>query len=291
VPAPAARLSVVRAVGWLFVFGLLGLAFTTAGYVGASYLFFGDRSLLVVDPTHPSAAATFTSGLASALGFALATWIVAVRKFGFTWRDLRWTGPHRGSGVVLGLLLGATAAGTALLLAVPFGGAAWTSDTGSFGTYLGTVARTAAVLAPAALSEEIIFRGFPLVLLAGLIRRWPALIALSVAFALAHVVNPNTTVPGIANIAFAGIFLSLAFYAPGGLWTAFGAHIGWNATLAALDAPVSGLPFAMPFLNYDPGGPAWVTGGRFGPEGGLTATVAIALASFAAWRWAGKDAT
>lgn len=273
------------------MFGLLGVVFAAVGYVGVSYLLFGDDRLRFMDPAHPSATATFASGLATTLGFALATWIVAVRKLRFTWRELRWTGPHRVSGVLLGLLLGATAAGTALLLAVPFGGATWSSDAGSFGTYLGTVARTTAVLVPAALSEEIMFRGFPLVLLAGLMRRWPALIALSVAFALAHVLNPNTSVPGIVNIAFAGIFLGLAFYAPGGLWTAFGAHIGWNATLAALDAPVSGLPFAMPFLNYDPGGPAWVTGGRFGPEGGLTATAAIALASFAAWRWAGKDAT
>ena len=32
-----------------------------------------------------------------------------------------------------------------------------------------------------------------------------------------------------------GILLGVAFYFPGGLWTAFGVHLGWNVTLAALD--------------------------------------------------------
>ena len=59
------------------------------------------------------------------------------------------------------------------------------------------------------------------------------------------------------------------------MWTAFGAHLGWNATLAALAAPVSGLPFDIPYIDYRMGGPAWLTGGAFGPEGGLLATVAL----------------
>ena len=90
--------------------------------------------------------------------------------------------------------------------------------------------------------------------------------------------NPDVTPLGLGNIALAGIFLGLAFYAPGGLWTAFGAHLGWNATLAALDAPVSGLPFDIPLLDYRagrarPGSPA----GAFGPEGGLLATLALTV--------------
>jgi hypothetical protein len=92
----------------------------------------------------------------------------------------------------------------------------------------------------------------------------------------------------MGNIALAGIFLGVAFYAPGGIWTAFGAHLGWNTTLAALDAPVSGLPFNIPFLDYEPGHPVWLSGGRFGPEGGLMAMVAITLALLVALRWARK---
>jgi len=114
---------------------------------------------------------------------------------------------------------------------------------------------------------------------------------LAVAFAFAHLNNPNVTALGLGNIALAGVLLGLAFYAPGGLWTATGVHLGWNALLACLDTPVSGLPFRIPMLDYRAGGPAWLTGGGFGPEGGLAATVAMTLGIVLARRWAGKDVT
>jgi hypothetical protein len=136
------------------------------------------------------------------------------------------------------------------------------------------------------------FRGIPLVLLAAVIGRGTALVLVAgLVFALFHSLNPGITPLGLGNIALAGIFLGVAFYAPGGLWTAFGAHLGWNATLAALDAPVSGLPFSIPFIDYRAGEPVWLSGGHFGPEGGLLATVAITLALLVTVRWARRDQT
>jgi hypothetical protein len=75
------------------------------------------------------------------------------------------------------------------------------------------------------------------------------------------------------------------------MWTAFGAHLGWNGTLAALGAPVSGLPFQIPLVDYTMGGPPWLTGGSFGPEGGLLSTVAITAAIVLAAQWVRKDPT
>ena len=124
-----------------------------------------------------------------------------------------------------------------------------------------------AVLAPAALSEEVIFRGVPLVLLAAALGRGAAIAAIAIPFALAHLGNPNLTALGVGNIALAGIFLGLAFYAPGGIWTAWGAHLGWNGILAALDTPVSGVPFDIPFLDYRAGAPVLAHGRRVRPRG------------------------
>ena len=115
------------------------------------------------------------------------------------------------------------------------------------------------------------------------------LVALSLLFSLAHILNPNPTPLGLINIAAAGIYLGMVFYAPGGIWTAWGAHFGWNATLAALDAPVSGLPFRIPLIDYAPGGPSWLTGGNFGPEGGLLASVALVIMTGAVWNWTRKE--
>ena len=82
------------------------------------------------------------------------------------------------------------------------------------------VGKTVLILLPAALAEEVMFRGVPLIVTARAIGRPRAVLLLSLLFALAHVRNPDVTAAGLANIALAGIFLSLAFFSPGGMWTA-----------------------------------------------------------------------
>jgi membrane protease YdiL (CAAX protease family) len=223
---------------------------------------------------------------------ALFTWLIGVRRLGLTRDDLRYRTQRSGySGFALGLGAGALTAGLGLLISVVLGQAVWIREAGNLAGYLTQVGKTVAVLAPAALAEEVLFRGVPLVLLAGAFGRGSAIVAISVLFALSHVTNPNATPLGLGNIALAGIFLGLAFYLPGGIWTAFGAHLGWNTLLACLDTPVSGVPFEIPMLDYSAGSPAWLTGGSFGPEGGLAATLALTAAIVVTARYAAKDPT
>jgi hypothetical protein len=279
-PAPGS----LKAVGWTFLFLVAGFVLTIVLASGAFALTGG----LVQGEASPRTLVIQT--VAGLVGFGLATWAVGIRVVGLTWYDLRWQPVGLGGrGFALGLVLGALPAILALGLSVPLGGARFLRDSGGLLSYFTEVGRTALILAPAALVEELIFRGVGQVLLARAFGRVPAILALSVVFAFAHILNPNTTPLGLVNIALAGVFLGIAFYAPGGIWTAWGAHLGWNATLAALDAPVSGLPFRIPWIDYQPGGPAWLTGGSFGPEGGLLATAAIALATGAAWHWSRKE--
>jgi membrane protease YdiL (CAAX protease family) len=219
------------------------------------------------------------------------TWLIGMRVLRFTVTDLRYRVGRGGTGFALGIVVGALVAGIGLTVAALAGGAEWSRESGTVGDYLGTVTRTLLVLAPAALAEELLFRGVPLLVLAAAFGRGSAIVLVSVVFALVHLGNPNVTALGLGNIALAGVFLGLAFYAPGGIWTAWGAHLGWNGALAALDTPVSGVPFRIPFIDYEPGAPAWLTGGAFGPEGGLASTVALTIAVLVARRWAGKDRT
>jgi membrane protease YdiL (CAAX protease family) len=220
---------------------------------------------------------------------ALFTWLIGIRRLGLTRHDLRYfTGSRATTGWSTGLAAGAAAAGLAILISVVVGKAGWIDDSGTVGDYVIQSVKTVAVLAPAALAEEVLFRGVPLVLLARAVGRGSAIVAIAVLFALAHILNPNATPLGLGNIALAGIFLGLAFYAPGGIWTAFGAHLGWNALLACLDTPVSGVPFDIPLLDYNAGNPAWLTGGVFGPEGGLAATLALTIAILILARWVAK---
>jgi membrane protease YdiL (CAAX protease family) len=252
---------------------------------------YGDLTRGLTTLLTPGPKQIVVSGMSQLLGFAFATWAVGFRALGLRRSQLRWAPAHIGvRSFGGGVALGTAAAAVALVGAVLVTNSHWSRDAGGLADYLAQVVKTFFVLAPAALSEEVMFRGVPLVLMAAAVGRGTALVLVAgLVFALFHSLNPAVTPLALGNIALAGIFLGVAFYAPGGLWTAFGAHLGWNTTLAALDAPVSGLPFDIPLLDYCAADPVWLSGGRFGPEGGLMATVAITAALLVALRWARKE--
>lgn len=231
-------------------------------------------------------AAGLLTGVAYGLvGFGFATWLIGFRILKLSWDELRWSPTDTiVRGFAIGLLLGVIPATVAILLSIPVGGAAIVEDHTTAGSYLGQVGFTFLILLPAALLEEVMFRGVGQVVLARAFGKFKAIVVLSTLFALAHIFNDHTTVLALVNVGLAGVFLGLVFYIRGGIWTAWGAHFGWNATLAAFDTPVSGLPFPIPVINYLPGGPTWLTGGAFGPEGGVLASLVLVGAIVIAYR-------
>ena len=252
-----------RAIGWTVAFVAVGVIVTTAAAIGAHAAGVGGLGSEIIGEL---------------VGFGFATWLIGFRVLHLGTVGLRYAGvgaPGRGFGLGLGFGFILAALAVVLTLIV---GSGWSSAAGSMGNWLAAVATTGAVLLPAAFAEEIIFRGVALVALAQAFGRWPAIIALSVLFGLAHLGNEHVTPLAVINVALAGAFLSTMFYLPGGIWTSTGAHLGWNAAQAALGVPVSGLPFAIPYLAYRSAGPGWVTGGAFGPEGGVVATVVLVSA-------------
>ncbi len=276
---------IARAVGWVIVYLAAGLFLTALPFV--LYIRYSpapDTAALTGNST-----ALLLQGVAQLVVFGFLTWLIGRRVLGLSPAQLGWVSQGREKGFGRGLLAAVVLAAMALMLGVTFGGARWLPDTGGVLDYLRSVGLTTSVLAPAALAEEVAFRGLPLVLLASVFGRRTAIVVMSLIFGLAHGLNPEVTPLAIGNVALAGVFLSLAFYAPGGIWTAWGAHLGWNATLAALDAPVSGLPFRIPLINFDPGTASWLTGGSFGPEGGVAATVALCIGCIVLARFARKD--
>ena len=280
-----------KAIGWTIAFMLLGISVSSSVMVLLALARYGSVVEGLNRVATPGAEQILVAGVSQLLGFSFATWLIGFRVLRLSRADLRLAPPRIGlRGFAIGLTIGAAAAGLALLGSVLLARSHWAPDAGGVSDYIVQVVKTVAVLAPAALSEEVMVRGLPLVLVAAVLGRGTALLLIAgLLFALFHSLNPGVTALGIGNIALAGIFLGVAFYAPGGLWTAFGAHLGWNSTLAALDAPVSGLPFAIPLLDYIAGDPAWLSGGRFGPEGGVMGTLAITAALLWTWRWARRE--
>lgn len=282
--AEAAPLSPLAALGWAVLFIGGGFFLMVALTVGGAWLTGG----LKAGSAGPRLLLIQTAGGLAAFGFL--TWLIGRRALRLSLADLRWraaTGPLPGFGA--GVVLGALPAAAAIALSVVVGGAGFLPDQGDLPAYLTAVGRTTLLLVPAALLEEIMFRGVGQVVLARALGRVRAVVLLAALFALAHMFNPNSTALGLFNIALAGVFLGFALYLPGGIWTAWGAHLGWNAMLAALDAPVSGLPFKIPLIDYAPGSPQWLTGGTFGPEGGLLATATLGMGVTVAWHWMRKE--
>jgi membrane protease YdiL (CAAX protease family) len=282
---------VLRAIGAVVAFYVLGFLLVALFLIPfAKYLTGGASAEELA--AHPTPLFALAQGVALLLGFGLATWVVGLRALGLDATALHWRvrlAPL--SGLAAGLAFGILPAAVAMTLGVFTAGAGWLRDSGSLADWLAQSSKTVLILAPAALAEEMMFRGLPMVVAARVLGRGRAIVLLSVLFALAHIRNPDVTAAGLGNIALAGIWLSLAFFSPGGMWTAFGAHLGWNATLAALAAPVSGLPFDIPYIDYCMGRPVWLTGGAFGPEGGLLATFALTVTVVLVAQWVRKEPT
>jgi membrane protease YdiL (CAAX protease family) len=207
-----------------------------------------------------------------------AGWVI-VRRSARSWRQLGW--PHAslgGRAFVAGAGVGLLMAGGAIGISVVSGATVrLTGEAPS--AYLMHAWTVSAGLGVAALAEELVFRGFPLVSLAEVLGRGRAAVVFAVLFAAAHAVNPQVSLLGLVNIALAALVMSAVFFGRGGLPAAWGVHLGWNAGLGVgVDAPVSGLGLDLPAVEYRAGGPEWITGGLFGPEGGVAATVMFGVA-------------
>ncbi len=144
--------------------------------------------------------------------------------------------------------------------------------------------------------EELISRGYQLTNLAeGLRCRWiagpnAALLAAVISssvFGLAHLGNPNATWASTINIVAAGMMLAVGYLTTGRIGLSIGLHIGWNFFQNFFGMPVSGMTefFFGAVVTRDVTGPAWVTGGAFGPEAGMTGLVAMLVGTLLIALW------
>jgi membrane protease YdiL (CAAX protease family) len=98
-------------------------------------------------------------------------------------------------------------------------------------------------------------------------------------FGILHIVNPNATLASALAISLeAGVLLAAAYMLTRSLWLAIGIHWGWNfiqgPVFGAAVSGGQGKSLIKPLIT----GPAWATGGAFGPEGGLIAVLICTLA-------------
>ena len=140
---------------------------------------------------------------------------------------------------------------------------------------------------PQSLAEELLSRGYIFAALRDWVGEMGALAFTSVGFGLLHMGNPGATAQSVSVVVLAGIFLGAILVVTRSLYAAWMAHFAWNWSMAdLLHAPVSGVRFPYSAYRVDDSGPDWLTGGSWGPEGGVAAAVGMiaGIALLIAWR-------
>jgi len=209
---------------------------------------------------------------------------------GLPWRSLGLS-LHAGwfRDLLVGTAIGIASMALAAAIATAGGGLRFTFSTaGIFPQVAKTLVLSGGLFVVAALAEEALFRGYPLQTLTRARLAVLGVLLTSVPFAAIHLQNPNfETGLAFLNLVLAGVWLAAAYLRTRSLWFPLGVHWAWNWALGSLfGLPVSGITRIAPhpLLQGTDLGPAWLTGGNYGIEGGLACTITLAISTFFIWR-------
>jgi membrane protease YdiL (CAAX protease family) len=205
-------------------------------------------------------------------------------------RALGWA-RHRGwlRDLLAGSLLGVLSLLLAALVATAFRGFQFSvAPSISSVAFVKTFFGSAVIFIIAAAAEEMLFRGYPLQTMMRALPFLAAVIPSSVFFAVVHLNNPNVAWGfTFVNTTLAGLWLAIAYLRTRSLWFPLGLHWAWNWAMGALlGLPVSGITSLTraPLFRATDTGPAWLTGGAYGIEGGAACTVALIISMIFIWK-------
>jgi len=134
-------------------------------------------------------------------------------------------------------------------------------------------------LALGTLALEVAFRGYIYQRLIDAVGPVLATILLSLLYAFFSSLTPSATSFSVFVAFLTGVLFSMAYLRTHALWLGWGLHFAWNAAMGVvLGLPVAGLPNYTSLVDTTSGGPLWLTGGLYGPEGAL-ATAAVLIAA------------
>ena len=187
----------------------------------------------------------------------------------------------------LGLILGAVSLGLSVGIMILARSASFRIQTSDISNLAPRFIALFIFFLLAATFEELLIRGFAFQALAHNAGPVFAIAATSVAFGLLHLHNPSVTVFSTINTILAGVWLGTAYWATRSLWLVTALHLSWNFAMSFIfGLPVSGISDFVPlaWLTGQPGGPTWLSGGNYGPEGGAAATIGLLLSTLVIWK-------
>ncbi|HUX61523.1 MAG TPA: CPBP family intramembrane glutamic endopeptidase [Ignavibacteriaceae bacterium] len=132
-----------------------------------------------------------------------------------------------------------------------------------------------AIALTSAIFEEIMFRGIIFRLTEEKLGSTIALIVSALIFGLLHLQNKNSSIFSAMSIAIqAGVLLAASYIYSKNLWLPIFPHFAWNFAEAGIyGAVISGNIITKSLFTSKFSGPEIITGGLFGPENSIQATV------------------
>lgn len=134
-------------------------------------------------------------------------------------------------------------------------------------------------------AEEAITRGWLLPVIGARYTPLLGVLVSSVIFAILHSLNPNLSPIAVLNLFLFGLFAALYALYEGGLWGVCSIHAVWNwaqGNLFGFEVSGQATPGGTLF-NLREAGPDAITGGPFGPEGGLAVTTVLLISCAVVW--------
>ncbi|MGC9521953.1 MAG: CPBP family glutamic-type intramembrane protease, partial [Anaerolineae bacterium] len=227
----------------------------------------------------------FRVSLASLVGYVISIWLAGrfldrrpFAEFGLRLGRAWWTD------FAFGLALGASMIAVIFLIEWAAG---WVTITETFRaagdlSFGGAFLLALGAFACIGIYEELAFRGYYLTNTAEWLGGFGAVshrgavvvatVITAVIFGVLHAANPDATLVSTFNIVITGAwFLAIGYVLTGSLAIPIGLHIAWNFVQGnVFGFPVSGIGAnATTVIAVEQSGPAWVTGGEFGPEAGV----------------------
>lgn len=270
--------------GWRFLvyaFGIICLGFVLAGIAGAILYALS----LSEGPATPIISFSMLTAAALFVGWLCGKYLekLPFRTLGAAFAD-RWL-----RNLVIGLVLGGLTFGLAAGLGVLSGGLSFRfnsdADTSAI---LSTLAVSFLIFLAGAAFEEALFRGYPLQTFTRSNLTWFGVLLTSLLFATVHNSNPAANILSWTNTFIAGIWFAAAYLKTRDLWFPFGLHLAWNWVQGPIfGIEVSGLTEIVkaPLMRETDTGPAWITGGDYGVEGGVITTIALIVSTAVIYIW------
>ena len=181
----------------------------------------------------------------------------------------------------IGLLVGFVIFGAVIALGVLFGGFSFSGVNDSLLGALPFIAVIFLGYMVQGASEEILCRGYFCVSLARRAPVYLAVIVNSAVFALLHISNPGISPLAIVNLTLFGVFASVYMMRRGNIWGICAIHSMWNFAQGSIfGLQVSGLETSSSIFFFSQNeGKGIITGGAFGPEGGICVTIVLVVAT------------